>query len=75
MSESIEKLFYKIIGDNYGNFPYHLGLNSLEETKEEFNPEPTCRSGGLYYTTIEHILEYLHHGDKLCILSVPNSAR
>jgi len=67
--------YWKIIGKNRGNFPYHLGVNSLAETGETFDATPDCTPGGLYFTDIEHILEYLEYGDKMCQLTIPPDAQ
>ena len=66
---------WKLIGSNYGHFPYHLGANSLAETHETFDPVPCCGPGGLYFTDIEHILEYLECGDKICEIRIPGDAQ
>ncbi len=67
--------YYKIIGKNFGHFPYKLGLNSLEDTHEQFDDSPTCVPGGLYFTNMKHICEFLDFGDKLCVISLPKDAR
>lgn len=66
--------YYKIIGRNFGQFPYHIGLNSLEETNEVFNPEEKCVSGGLYYTTLPFIPFFYYYGDTICTISIPDNA-
>jgi hypothetical protein len=66
--------YYKIIGKNNGNFPYHLGVNSLAETGETFNAKPVCAAGGLYYTTVKFIFEYLNYGDRVCRVQIPADA-
>lgn len=69
-------MYFKIIGNNLGNFPYHLGLNTLTENREKFNPAPYYgASGGLHYTTVAHILEYVGFGDRLCIVEIPEDAQ
>jgi len=73
--ERNSKTYWKIIGKNKGDFPYHLGVNSLAETGETFNAAPNCTPGGLYFTDIEHILEYLAYGDKMCQLTIPPDAQ
>ena len=70
-----QKKFYKIIGCNNGNFPYKLGMNVLADNGEEFNKNPKCGPGGLYFCKIENIFDWLEFGDKVCVLSVPEDAR
>lgn len=72
---STEITYWKHIGNNFGRFPYHLGLNTLAENKEEFDPRPICCPGGLYFVSIEHIFEFLSYGDTLCRISIPEGAR
>ncbi len=67
--------FYKIIGNNKGNYPYRIGLNTLKHTNEEFNPSSKCETGGLYYTTIEYILGFMFFGDQLCVIEIPEDAK
>jgi len=66
--------YYKIIGNNNGTFAYKMGLNDLIDNNETFNRKSMCGPGGLYFSNIEHILEYLNYGNKLCILTIPNDA-
>src|ERR1700722_9459897 len=66
--------YYKIIGNNFGNFSYHIGLNSLAENNETFDPTPSCVKGGLYYTDAAHLNEFFMYGDKLCTVSIPEDA-
>ncbi len=68
-------LYVKIIGSNHGNYPYRIGLNTLKHNNEIFNTRDCCGSGGLYYTTPEHIFEYTLYGDKVCILTIPKDAK
>jgi len=68
--------YYKIIGaNNYGKYPYKLGLNTLADNGETFNEEPICGPGGLYFSDIKYIFEYLDYGDKVCILTIPDDAQ
>ncbi len=68
-------MYVKIIGNNCGNYPYRIGLNTLKHNNEVFDPEETCGPGGLYYTTPQYIFEYNMYGDKVCILTIPNEAK
>lgn len=68
--------YYKIIGkNNFGNFPYKVGENTLASNGEVFNPELTCGPGGLHFCEIEHIFEWLYLGNKVCKLTVPSDAQ
>lgn len=68
--------YYKIIGNNYGNYPYRIGLNTLKHNNETFNPKPQCCSGGLYFCDICNISDYMFEcGDNLCIISLPDDAQ
>lgn len=67
--------FYKIIGKNFGNYPYRLGLNTLRHHGEAFNTLPECTAGGLYYCEPPYILNWFEHGDKLCRLTIPRDAQ
>ncbi len=67
-------LYVKIIGENFGNYPYRIGLNTLTYNGETFDERPICVAGGLYFTTADHIFEYIDYGDKVCLLTIPNDA-
>ncbi len=66
--------YCKLIGRNHGKFPYKLGLNSLADNNEVFDPSATCCAGGLYFTSLKHLSSFLSFGDKLCFISVPEDA-
>jgi len=68
-------IYYKIIGANYGSYPYELGLNTLAKNNEKFNEAPVCGPGGLYFCDIKHIFGYMNYGNKLCILTIPDDAQ
>ena len=67
--------YYKIIGNNFGHFNYKLGLNSLSDNGETFDPNVKCGPGGLYFCDITHIFEYLEYGDKVCTIELPEDAQ
>ncbi len=71
----MSQIYLKIIGNNNGNYPYRVGLNTLKHNNEVFNPDKTCGPGGLYYTTPAYIFNYVEFGDKLCIISLPIKAK
>ncbi len=68
-------VFAKIIGNNHGNYPYRLGLNSLKYNNEIFDASPHCVAGGLYYCKLENILDYSNYGHTLCFVSIPDDAQ
>src|SRR5581483_2207316 len=53
--------FYKItnINENHHGFQYHDGLNVLTEPFSQYG---TCVSGGLYFTDINNICNFLGYG-------------
>ncbi len=71
----MSNLYVKIIGNNYGNYPYRIGLNTLKYNDEVFKSDKTSGPGGLYYTTPQYILHYVAYGDKVCILTIPTDAQ
>ncbi len=71
----VRQTYYKFIGKNKGNYPYKLGLNTLADNNEIFDARPRCGPGGLYYTDIDSIFEYLCYGDTLCIVTIPADAQ
>src|SRR5438045_5574434 len=67
--------YFKIIGNNNGNYPYRVGLNTLKHNGETFDTTEKCTPGGLYYCEAKYILEYLEYGDKLCRVTIPENAQ
>ena len=67
--------YYKIIGNNFGSYPYRIGLNTLKHNGEEFDPREECGPGGLYFCNAEYIFNYLKLGDKICEVQLPEGAR
>ncbi len=67
--------YFKIIGNNNGNYPYRIGINTLKYNGEVFNTTEECGPGGLYYTTIEYIFGYADYGNVVCRLSLPEDAQ
>jgi len=68
-------MYYKIIGKNFGKYPYKLGLNTLADNREKFSRGAVCARGGLYFSDIKNIFGYLHYGDKVCTLTIPDDAQ
>ena len=65
-------IYYKITNENenHNGFQYKDGLNVL---KEKFNDNPyhTCVRGGLYFTDLEHIINFLDYGCYLREIELP----
>ena len=62
------KKYYKIIGNNFGSYPYRVGLNTLKHNGEEFNSASGCTAGGLYFCEAKYIFAYFRHGNMLAEL-------
>ena len=67
-------VYFKFIGNNNGNYPYRLGLNTLKYNNETFKDNLMCEKGGLYFSDAENILNFLDYGDTLCVVSLPENA-
>ncbi len=68
--------YYKIIGNNFGSFPYKLGLNRLADNNEIFDSSPTCGPGGLYFfCELNYIFRWLYYGNTVCELIIPAGAQ
>ena len=65
--------FYKILRKDliHHGFTYQLGLNV---DSQPFQPERECQ-GGLYFSDLEHIAEYLTYGDLVARVALPPDAR
>jgi hypothetical protein len=50
------------------DFQYSLGLN--KDTKA-FDPTPTCREGGLYYTSFKNMWDFISYGSVIGIIKIP----
>ena len=66
--------FYKFLNKelNHYGFQYDMGLNVDTET---FNPTGECRPGGIYFSSIQHLLRYYSHGSVIGIIEVPDDAK
>ena len=66
------KLYFKVTNgkENHNGFQYNDGLNIL---KGKFNGDPkaSCVAGGLYFTDIKHIFEFLEYGIYLREVMLP----
>ncbi len=70
-----QKYYFKITGNNLGNYPYRIGLNTLKHNDETFNTEMMCGPGGLYFTTAKNIFGFVYCGHELCIITLPKDAQ
>jgi hypothetical protein len=64
------KLFFKITNakENHNGFQYVDGLNILDK---EFQEEGSCVEGGLYFTDVQHIFDFLDYGIYLREIILP----
>ena len=67
------KIYYKITNaeENHHGFQYQNGLNILKEPFND-NSYNRCCAGGLYFTDIENIFEFLNYGIYLREITLPN---
>lgn len=65
--------YYKVLNEelNHKGFQYRMGLNI---DTEEFNPSGSCESGGLYFTTKEHLCKFLDYGIYIAEVYIPFDA-
>src|SRR5438477_5948965 len=68
-------MYYKIIGNNRGHYPYRVGLNTLKYNGETFDATAECTPGGLYYCEAKYIFDYLLYGYNLCYVTIPANAQ
>ena len=64
------KKLYKILSENevHNNFQYHEGLNV---DTQPFNPKGSYEPGGLYFSNVEHIFEFLNYGPYIREVTIP----
>ena len=67
-------IYYKVLNKelNHVGFQYKLGLNI---DTEEFNSSGSNESGGLYFTDKENIIKYLHFGEYIAEITIPDDAQ
>ena len=67
-------VFYKILRSDlvHHGFKYQLGLNIDTQL---FNPSGSCKSGGLYFTDIKNILDFLDYGEQIALIEVPDDSQ
>ncbi len=66
------KLYFKITNhnENHQGFQYRDGLNILTQPFND-NPKDSCVAGGFYFTDVDNIFEFLHHGVHLREVILP----
>jgi hypothetical protein len=72
--------FYKIFQEDlyHNGMQYQMGINTnhniVKNKMQEvpFNPKGRCQSGGLYFTTLEHISNYLIYGTIVGTIEIDN---
>lgn len=67
-------MYCKLLNEkmNHYGFQYKLGLNI---DTEEFNPSDSCKKGGLYFTTKEHLHKFFYCGIYVAEIEIPSDAR
>ena len=68
------KTFYKVVRKDltHNTVIYKLGLNT---DPLKFNPNGSCKSGGLYFTDIAHLGRFYKYGELVAIITIPEDAR
>jgi hypothetical protein len=68
-----KKHYVKILAEdlNHNGFQYKEGLNV---DTVPFNPVGSCSRGGLYFTTMQHMILYLNYGNKIADVEIPDDA-
>jgi hypothetical protein len=68
----MSKTYYKVLPHNMTlhRFKYQEGLNI-----KEFNSIGSCQSGGLYYTTFEHLISFHFRDSHIREVTIPNDAQ
>jgi hypothetical protein len=61
--------FFKFLREDltHHNFEYKLGENI---DFIPFNPSGECENGGLYFTTLDHIFEFMNFGDQIGVITL-----
>jgi hypothetical protein len=69
-----KKRYVKILTKDlvHFNFQYKEGLNI---DTVPFNPTGSCQPGGLYFTTMENVFNYLYYGTKIADVEIPDDAK
>ncbi len=75
IAQSQNETYYKFIGNNEGSYPYKLGLNTLADNNETFDPRAQCGPGGLYFADSHFIFNFMGYGNTLCLVTIPDGAQ
>ena len=67
-------VFYKVLRSDlmHHGFKYQLGLNV---DTNPFNPSGSCQNGGLYFTNIKHLFEFLDYGQQIAFVEIPDNSQ
>jgi hypothetical protein len=67
-------MYVKVLSNDlkHKGFQYKEGLNI---DTIPFNPTGTCKPGGLYFTAMENVFNYLHYGSKIADVEIPSNAK
>lgn len=65
--------YFKVIHSNFSQrgFQYNIGLN---EDHREFNPDPRCGPGGLYFCVEDDVVDWIGMGELVVEVEIPNNA-
>ena len=68
------KFYYKILNQTmkHYDFQYQLGLNI---DTIPFNPSGSCKPGGLYFTDLENVFDYMNYGTLIAKIRIPKKAK
>jgi hypothetical protein len=68
--------YYKITNkrENHRDFQYKDGLN-IDIIPFNDNPNESCVPGGLYFTSLEHIIEFFNYGRWIREVKIPKDAK
>ena len=74
-NSSNSRIFKKILREdmtsNYGNFQYKIGENT-DHYKLTMNK---CSKGGLYFTTIDNVVEFMEYGSIIVDVKIPDTTK
>ena len=72
--EKYGTVFYKVLRSDliHHGFKYQIGLNI---DTQSFNPSGSCESGGLYFTGIKHLFEFLSYGQYIALIELPDDSQ
>jgi hypothetical protein len=69
LNQKVKVLTYDLI---HNGFQYQDGLNT---DTVPFNPSGSCKPGGLYYTTLEFMPNFIGYGTKIANVEIPPESK